>query len=355
MKIMKILLVLLSLAAGITTLLAEADGLRLDFYEQSCPNAEKIVMSQVQNILAQPQFQNAPAQLLRLLFHDCFIEGCDASVLLTDTNGTSVVERQAIPNRTLKGFEFIDMIKEELEKECPGVVSCSDIMVLATRNCILLSGGPYYPVYTGRRDNNQSFFSEALSDIPRPNGKIFEALHLFSLRGFNTRETVALLGAHNIGRISCQFILPRLGTNFLDEGSADSTLRDGFIEEIKLKCQKSNSSFSNTESLVSSLGVTEANWSMSYFEEEFSSSSSQSAFGTHYYQKLMIGRGLLFADQQLMANEETARIVEEYTLDDGTVFRRDFARAMVKMSNLVSLTGSQGQVRLNCSVALKSS
>ena len=94
---------------------------------------------------------------------------------------------------------------------------------------------------------------------------------------------------------------------------------------------------------------------MSYFEEEFSSSSSQSAFGTHYYQKLMIGRGLLFADQQLMANEETARIVEEYTLDDGTVFRRDFARAMVKMSNLVSLTGSQGQVRLNCSVALKSS
>ncbi|XP_027172915.1 putative Peroxidase 48 isoform X2 [Coffea eugenioides] len=320
MKIMKILLVLLSLAAGITTLLAEADGLRLDFYEQSCPNAEKIVMSQVQNILAQPQFQNAPAQLLRLLFHDCFIEGCDASVLLTDTNGTSVVERQAIPNRTLKGFEFIDMIKEELEKECPGVVSCSDIMVLATRNCILLSGGPYYPVYTGRRDNNQSFFSEALSDIPRPNGKIFEALHLFSLRGFNTRETVALLGAHNIGRISCQFILPRLGTNFLDEGSADSTLRDGFIKEIKLKCQKSNSSFSNTESL-----------------------------------KLMIGRGLLFADQQLMANEETARIVEEYTLDDGTVFRRDFARAMVKMSNLVSLTGSQGQVRLNCSVALKSS
>ncbi|XP_027062423.1 putative Peroxidase 48 isoform X2 [Coffea arabica] len=317
---MKILLVLLSLASGITTLLAEADGLRLDFYEQSCPNAEKIIMSQVQNILAQPQFQNAPAQLLRLLFHDCFIEGCDASVLLTDTNGTSVVERQAIPNRTLKGFEFIDMIKEELEKECPGVVSCSDIMVLATRNCILLSGGPYYPVYTGRRDNNQSFFSEALSDIPRPNGKIFEALHLFSLRGFNTRETVALLGAHNIGRISCQFILPRLGTNFLNEGSADSTLRGGFIEEIKLKCQKSNSSFSNTESL-----------------------------------KLMRGRGLLFADQQLMANEETARIVGEYTLDDGTVFRRDFARAMVKMSNLVSLTGSQGQVRLNCSVALKSS
>ena len=67
-----------------------------------------------------------------------YFQGCDASVLLTDTNGTSVVERQAIPNRTLKGFEFIDMIKEELEKECPGVVSCSDIMVLATRNCILL-------------------------------------------------------------------------------------------------------------------------------------------------------------------------------------------------------------------------
>ncbi|KAL3509888.1 hypothetical protein ACH5RR_029289 [Cinchona calisaya] len=354
-KIMKIFLVLFSLAASITTLLSEADGMRLDFYEQSCPNAEKIVMSEVQKILAQSQNKNAPAQLLRLFFHDCFIEGCDASILLTESNGTSMVERQAIPNQTLKGFEFIDIIKEELEKECPGIVSCSDILVLATRNFIILSGGPYYPVYTGRKDNNQSFFSKALSDIPRPNGNIIGTLRLFSLRGFSARETVALLGGHNIGKISCEFILPRINNNFLGLGSPDSTLPSDFLEEIKLKCLESNSSFSNSESFTESSSISESERSMAYFQELSSSPSSQSPFGTHYYRSLMIGRGLLFADQQLMANEETAKVVVEYSLDDGTAFRTDFARAMVKMSNLVSLSGLEGQVRLNCSIALKSS
>lgn len=162
-------------------------------------------------------------------------------------------------------------------------------------------------------------------------------------------------GGHSIGRISCEFILPRLNKNFLGKGSADPTLPSDFLEEIRLKCQESNSSFSNSESFMRPSDVIESDMSMAYFQEELSSSSSTSAFGTHYYQSLMRGRGLLFADQQLTAHEETAKIVVEYALDDGTAFQRDFARAMVKMSNLVSLTGSQGQVRLNCSIALMSS
>jgi len=61
------------------------------------------------------------------------------------------------------------------------------------------------------------------------------------------------------------------------------------------------------------------------------------------------GRGLLFADQQLMAQEKTARLVSAYASDDGSTFRMDFARVMLKLSNLDVLTGNQGQVRLNCS------
>ncbi|GAV57864.1 peroxidase domain-containing protein [Cephalotus follicularis] len=67
-------------------------------------------------------------------------KGCDASIFLDDSNGNKShrIERDAIPNKTLKGFDKIDMIKEELEKVCPGVASCADTIALATRDGIVL-------------------------------------------------------------------------------------------------------------------------------------------------------------------------------------------------------------------------
>ncbi|CAJ2677019.1 unnamed protein product [Trifolium pratense] len=52
--------------------------------------------------------------------------GCDASLLLEDRN--SSYEKQAIPNQTLKGFDKIDLIKEEVEQACPGIVFYADII-----------------------------------------------------------------------------------------------------------------------------------------------------------------------------------------------------------------------------------
>lgn len=89
---------------------------------------------------------------------------------------------------------------------------------------------------------------------------------------------------------------------------------------------------------------------MSYLQALSSSISSGVKFDTHYYESLLRGRGLLFADQQLMADEKTARLVAAYASDDGSAFRMDFARVMLKMSNLDVLTGIQGGVRLNCTL-----
>ncbi|XP_009780214.1 peroxidase 4-like [Nicotiana tabacum] len=114
-----------------------ATPLRYNYYEGQCErDVEEMVWSTMQRIVLMQH--NAPAQLLRLLFHDCFIGGCDASVLLADSSKNETVEREAIPNRTLKGFNFIDMIKDEIEEACSGVVSCSDILVLATRDGVVL-------------------------------------------------------------------------------------------------------------------------------------------------------------------------------------------------------------------------
>lgn len=67
-------------------------------------------------------------------------QGCDASILLDDSNGDKnrSIERQAVPNKSLEGFDKIDLIKEELEEACPGLVSCADIVSVATRDGIVL-------------------------------------------------------------------------------------------------------------------------------------------------------------------------------------------------------------------------
>ena len=57
---------------------------------------------------------------------------------LTEMVIKTSIERQVIPNQTLTGFDKIDSIKEELEKACPGVVSCADIVSIATRDGIML-------------------------------------------------------------------------------------------------------------------------------------------------------------------------------------------------------------------------
>ncbi|KAK3042635.1 hypothetical protein RJ639_000887 [Escallonia herrerae] len=329
----------------------EADGsVQYDFYRDTCPEAGAIVWRTMKQIVF--DHKNSTAQLLRLLFHDCFIEGCDASILLDDSSGNRSAERQAIPNKTLKGFNFIDAIKEELEKACPGVVSCADIVVLATRDGIALSGGPFFPVLTGRRDGIQSFFDKAMAEIPRPDGNISETLRLFALRGFSERETVALLGGHNIGHFSCEFIQTRL-SNFMGTGQPDTTIPSDFLEVMRRTCSERNISSADdggdAPSPMRARRLREFTKSMTY-QDLSTSISSGPGFDAHYYQSLLRGRGLLFSDQQLMAYNKTAEVVKEYGLDDGKTFRLDFARAMIKLSAFGVLTGSRGEVRLTCSM-----
>ena len=50
-------------------------------------------------------------------------------------------------------------------------------------------------------------------------------------------------------------------------------------------------------------------------QELSSAVPSGASFDTHYYQRLLRGRGLLFADQQLMAHEKIARLVFAYASD----------------------------------------
>ncbi|KAH6782157.1 hypothetical protein C2S51_007450 [Perilla frutescens var. frutescens] len=299
----------------------DQEVLRYDYYSESCPSAEKIIRLTVRE-LYEKNISVAPA-LLRLVFHDCFVMGCDASVLL-DSDGEIKTEKDTAPNLSLKGFEHIDVIKSKLEQACSGVVSCADTLVLAARESVVLVGGQFYPLLTGRKDSKNAFPQNALKDIPHPDFDVNNAIEAFALKGFDARETVALLGAHSTGRINCNFIRGRL-FNFSGTNLPDPSINTEFVEVLRSHL---STSFENRAMRMDYEGPGKN-------------------FGTVYYNSLLQGKGLLTVDQQMTAGTETKPWVEEYA-SNNLRFRRDFGLAMMKLSNLQVLTAPEGEVRLNC-------
>ncbi|KAL0726381.1 hypothetical protein Bca4012_022474 [Brassica carinata] len=321
-------------------------SLHYDYYQDSCPTAERIITKGIREIYdAKPSV--APS-LIRLLFHDCFIEGCDASVLL-DADESLTSEKEAPPNLSLKGFDVIESIKSELETVCPGVVSCADVLVLAAREAVLMAGGPFYPLETGRKDSVVAFKEIAERELPKPQASISVILASFATRGFNERETVSLFGAHSIGITHCTFFEDRL-YNFSGTGKPDPELDTGFQQELKTKCPFSASAPSPGTGIGSSIpasdygGVSSAGrGNDGAIDLSYNNEGGEENFGTRYYRRLMQKKGLMYADQQLTGREETEMWVRAYA-SDTQLFRRDFAMSMMKLSNYHVLTGPLGNL-----------
>lgn len=120
----------------------------------------------------------------------CCIQGCDGSVLL-DGPGS---EKTAEPNARLEGFEVVDTIKTALESECPGVVSCSDLLAFAARDAIVLTGGRRYAVPAGRKDGFTSFAALAVKNLPGPQMSVDQLTANFRNQGLTREDLVILSG-----------------------------------------------------------------------------------------------------------------------------------------------------------------
>ncbi|KAK9228063.1 hypothetical protein WN944_021010 [Citrus x changshan-huyou] len=293
------------------------------FYDHSCPKAQEIVQCIVAKAVAKET--RMAASLLRLHFHDCFVKGCDASILL-DSSGSIISEKRSNPNRnSARGFEVIDEIKSALEKECPQTVSCADILALAARDSTVLTGGPSWEVPLGRRDSKGASLSGSNNDIPAPNNTFQTILTKFKLQGLDIVDLVALSGSHTIGNARCTSFRQRL-YNQSGNGQPDNTLDESYAAQLRMGCPRSGGD-------------------QNLFFLDF---VSPTKFDNSYFKRILASKGLLNSDQVLSTkNEASMELVKKYA-ENNDLFFQQFAKSMVKMGNISPLTGNRGEIRRNC-------
>ncbi|XP_073038185.1 peroxidase 44-like [Primulina eburnea] len=183
---------------------SNGDGLQVGFYRGKCRFID--VETAVGAVIAawHRRDPTITAALLRMQFHDCFVNGCDASLLLDGSNS----EKTAIQNLSVRGYEIINSAKRVLEAICPKVVSCADIIVMATRDAVSMSGGGRYTVQTGRRDGTVSLASNV--NLPAPSVSVSDSIKAFAAKGLSATDMVFLLGGHTVGVAHCSLFLDRI-------------------------------------------------------------------------------------------------------------------------------------------------
>ncbi|WOG83357.1 hypothetical protein DCAR_0102532 [Daucus carota subsp. sativus] len=300
-----------------------ADKLKKNFYKNSCRQAETLVRNITWSRAANDS--KLGAKILRVHYHDCFVRGCDASILL-DTVGTDAAEKSARPNLSLLGFEVIDEIKSEIEKVCPQVVSCADILALAARDAVSF---PFkkdmWEVYTGRRDGRISLSSEVTGNIPGANSNFATLKNLFANKSLSVTDLVALSGAHTIGVAHCGAFSRRL-YNFSGNGDTDPSLNQAYAETLKSQCP---------------------NPASSTITVEMDPQSSES-FDTHYFTAVKQNKGLFQSDAALLTNTASSKIVD--SLQKANTFFSQFGKSMKNMGEIEVLIGNAGEIRKNCRI-----
>ncbi|GMI91350.1 peroxidase 64 [Hibiscus trionum] len=293
-------------------------ALSSNYYDHKCPQFESIVRGAVEK--ATSNDKTVPSGLLRMHFHDCFIRGCDGSVLL-NSKGKNKAEKDGPPNISLHALYVIDNAKKALEVECPGVVSCADILATVARDAVVVSGGPYWEVPNGRKDGRISLASDT-RQLPAPVFNISQLKQNFAQKGLSTKDLVALSGGHTLGFAHCSTFQNRIH-NFNATHDVDPTLNPFFASRLRSVCPAHNK--------VRNAGAP--------------LDSSNLIFDNAYYKLLLQGKSMFSSDQALLTTPKTKELVSKFA-SSRKAFERAFVSSMIKMS---SLTGGE-EIRRDCRV-----
>ena len=135
-------------------------------------------------------------------------------------------------------------------------------------------------------------------------------------------------GAHTFGRAQCRTFIDRL-YDFDNSSNPDPTLNTTYLETLQGICPQGGDG-----SVVTNLDLTTPN-----------------IFDNYYYSNLQVEEGLLQSDQELFSTTgaDTIDIVNNFSADQ-IAFFASFVVSMIKMGNISPLTGTEGEIRLNCAL-----
>ncbi|KAE9594313.1 putative peroxidase [Lupinus albus] len=296
-----------------------------DFYRNICPNVEQIVRSAVAEKFLQT-FVTAPATL-RLYFHDCFVRGCDASILLASPN--SQAEKDHPDDISLAGDGFDTVVKAKAavdsNPQCKNKVSCADILALATRDVINLSGGPSYEVELGRRDGTISTIASVQRRLPHPEFDLDQLNSMFNFNGLSQTDMIALSGAHTIGFSHCNRFSKRI-YNFSPINKIDPTLNLQYALQLRQACP-----LRVDPRIAINMDPT-----------------TPQTFDNQYFKNLQQGKGLFTSDQVLATDARSKNTVNLFA-SNKSAFESAFIDGITKMGRIGVKTGNQGQIRVDCS------
>ncbi|WJX22904.1 peroxidase [Trifolium repens] len=271
------------------------------FYSKTCPNVSSIVSNVLTNVSkTDPRML---ASLVRLHFHDCFVQGCDASRFgCCESNQNS-------SGKSLSKHSFLCRYS---------YTCCSSILCSAQ--------GPGWTVPLGRRDSLTANQSLANQNLPAPFDALDKLKSAFAAQGLNTTDLVALSGAHTFGRAHCSLFVSRL-YNFSSTGSPDPTLNTTYLQQLRTICPNGGPGTNLTN-----------------FDP-----TTPDKFDKNYYSNLQVKKGLLQSDQELFSTSgaDTITIVNKFSSDQNAFFE-SFKAAMIKMGNIGVLTGTKGEIRKQC-------
>ncbi|KAI5415048.1 Peroxidase 16 [Lathyrus oleraceus] len=276
------------------------------FYNNVCPNVEQVVRAAVTQKFQQT-FVTAPATL-RLFFHDCFVRGCDASVLIQSPNNKAEKDHPDDVSLAGDGFDTVIKAKAAVDKD----PKCR---------------GPFYNVDLGRRDGRISTLAGVQHNLPAPSFKLDQLNTMFNRHGLSQTDMIALSGAHTIGFSHCNRFSNRI-YRFSGTTRIDPSLNLQYALQLRQMCPlKVDPRIAINMDPV-----------------------SPRKFDNQYYINLQQGKGLFTSDQVLFTDSRSKATVNLFASNE-KAFETAFIDAITKLGKVGVKTGNQGEIRIDCSKA----